>query len=226
MSRTPSANGWLTTSTANAQAGNRHGAAIHGGDGLGRRDEPFLTPEVSAASGAKSTRGTCMQRDGLIKKGLIWSPRIKPVAFTVPRICRVHPRGLSARRAGLGGDIRFSRLCSYMASHLADGVLRRRSLMYRAMMYRYMRAADDLTGRARSGYAQPFMSNSPCERVRRPWPLVAGRGTVAGSSGTPHGPRSAGDRQRQRGGRRSLAPSAWSGLPIAGVAGSGAVRGP
>ena len=50
-----------------------------GGDG------PFLTPEVSAAYGAKSTRGTSLQRDGLIKKGLAWSPRHRHVAFTVPR---------------------------------------------------------------------------------------------------------------------------------------------
>jgi hypothetical protein len=46
---------------------------------------PFRTAAVSAAYGAKSTTGTSLQRDGLIKKGLIWSPRRAKVAFTVPR---------------------------------------------------------------------------------------------------------------------------------------------
>jgi len=46
---------------------------------------PVSTAAVSRACGAKSTTGTSLQRDGLIKKGLIWSPRRGQVAFTVPR---------------------------------------------------------------------------------------------------------------------------------------------
>jgi hypothetical protein len=46
---------------------------------------PYRSADVSAAYGAKSTTRTSLQRDGLIKKGLVWSPRRGLVAFTVPR---------------------------------------------------------------------------------------------------------------------------------------------
>lgn len=46
---------------------------------------PFRSAAASEAYGAKSTTRTSLQRDGLIKKGLIWSPRRGLVAFTVPR---------------------------------------------------------------------------------------------------------------------------------------------
>jgi hypothetical protein len=59
----------------------RYMAAMASLDGEG----PFRSAAVSAAYGAKSTTGTSLQRDGLIKKGLIWSPRRGQVAFTVPR---------------------------------------------------------------------------------------------------------------------------------------------
>jgi hypothetical protein len=48
-------------------------------------EEPFRSTAVSQAYGAQSTTRTSLQRDGLIKKGLIWSPRRGHVAFTVPR---------------------------------------------------------------------------------------------------------------------------------------------
>jgi AAA ATPase domain len=59
----------------------RYLAAMASLDGEG----PFRTSAVSQAYGAKSTTGTSLQRDGLIRKGLIWSPRRGQVAFTVPR---------------------------------------------------------------------------------------------------------------------------------------------
>jgi hypothetical protein len=46
---------------------------------------PFRSAAASEAYGAKSTTRTSLQRDGLIKKGLIWAPRRGQVAFTVPR---------------------------------------------------------------------------------------------------------------------------------------------
>ncbi len=45
---------------------------------------PYRTGEVAAALGASDQRAVSLQRDGLIKKGLIWSPRRAYVDFTVP----------------------------------------------------------------------------------------------------------------------------------------------
>ncbi len=45
---------------------------------------PCRTPDVAARFGASDQRGVSMYRDGLIRKGLVWSPRRGLVDFTVP----------------------------------------------------------------------------------------------------------------------------------------------
>ncbi|HKG02760.1 MAG TPA: ATP-binding protein [Conexibacter sp.] len=46
--------------------------------------QPRRSSEVAAAYGARDQRGVSVHRDGLIGKGLIWSPRRGQVDFTVP----------------------------------------------------------------------------------------------------------------------------------------------
>ena len=45
---------------------------------------PYRSAEVARAYGAKDQRGVSIHREGLIQKGLIWSPRRGQVDFTVP----------------------------------------------------------------------------------------------------------------------------------------------
>jgi hypothetical protein len=47
-------------------------------------EPPHRSSEVAARYGAKDQRGVSMQRDALIQKGLIWSPRRGQLDFTVP----------------------------------------------------------------------------------------------------------------------------------------------
>ncbi len=47
-------------------------------------DPPYRTRDVAEAYGGREQRAVSLQRDGLIKKGLIWSPRRAYVDFTVP----------------------------------------------------------------------------------------------------------------------------------------------
>jgi hypothetical protein len=47
-------------------------------------DPPYRTRSVAEAFGAADQRAVSVQRDGLMKKGLIWSPRRALVDFTVP----------------------------------------------------------------------------------------------------------------------------------------------
>jgi hypothetical protein len=45
---------------------------------------PYRTRAVAEAFGAGDQRAVSVQRDGLMKKGLVWSPRRAYVDFTVP----------------------------------------------------------------------------------------------------------------------------------------------
>ena len=47
-------------------------------------DPPYRSADVARAYGAPSQRGVSMHRDGLIQKGIIWSPRRGQLDFTVP----------------------------------------------------------------------------------------------------------------------------------------------
>jgi hypothetical protein len=58
---------------------------------------PYRTRDVAEAHGGREQRAVSLQRDGLIKKGLIWSPRRAYVDFTVPLFAEFlrerHPLG-------------------------------------------------------------------------------------------------------------------------------------
>jgi len=47
-------------------------------------DPPYRVGDVASAYGARDQRGVSEHRDGLIQKGLVWSPRRGQVDFTVP----------------------------------------------------------------------------------------------------------------------------------------------
>lgn len=49
-----------------------------------QKDPPYRSADVAHAYGAKDQRGVSIHRDGLIQKGLIWSPRRGQLDFTVP----------------------------------------------------------------------------------------------------------------------------------------------
>jgi hypothetical protein len=60
-------------------------------------EPPYRSNQVAVHYGAKDQRGVSMQRDSLIQKGLIWSPRRGQVDFTVPLFAEFlrdsHPLG-------------------------------------------------------------------------------------------------------------------------------------
>jgi hypothetical protein len=47
-------------------------------------DPPYRSADAARAYGAKDQRGVSIHRDGLIQKGIIWSPRRGQLDFTVP----------------------------------------------------------------------------------------------------------------------------------------------
>lgn len=47
-------------------------------------EPPYRVGDVASAYGARDQRGVSVHRDGLIQKGLVWSPRRGQVDFTVP----------------------------------------------------------------------------------------------------------------------------------------------
>jgi hypothetical protein len=47
-------------------------------------EPPYRVGEVATRYGARNQRGVSVHRDGLIQKGLVWSPRRGQVDFTVP----------------------------------------------------------------------------------------------------------------------------------------------
>ena len=59
-------------------------------------DGPYPVGAVAEAFGARDQRRVSVQREGLLQKGLIWTPRRGQVDFTVPLFDRFlranHPR--------------------------------------------------------------------------------------------------------------------------------------
>lgn len=47
-------------------------------------EPPYRVGDVATAYGVRDQRGVSVHRDGLIQKGLVWSPRRGQVDFTVP----------------------------------------------------------------------------------------------------------------------------------------------
>ena len=61
------------------EAEQRYLAAMASVDG-----PPYRSAQVAHGYGAKDQRGVSIHRDGLIHKGLIWTPRRGQLDFTVP----------------------------------------------------------------------------------------------------------------------------------------------
>jgi hypothetical protein len=79
---------------------------------------PYRSAEAAFAYGAKDQRGVSIHRDGLIQKGIIWSPRRGQLDFTVPLFAEYlrenHPLGASTslRTEVVSDDDQVSRLAA------------------------------------------------------------------------------------------------------------------